>query len=255
MSTQQSNDVQSDSSSGSFARSVALVIGNDQYANGVPPLRSAANDARRLAQVLATDHGYTVPLLLNAVATGAALTRILSETLVQQLTANDRLLVYFAGHGLAEDGDDGPAGYLVPQDARRDDATTLLPMTAFNQMLSALPCRHLLLILDCCFAGAFRWATTRQLREARLTLYRERYERFVRDPAWQVISSAASDQTAADIAVRFGERRDNGQHSPFALALFDALAGKADLVSAQADTQQARGDGVITATELYLYLR
>ena len=39
-------------------------------------------------------------------------------------------------------------------------------------------------------------------------------------------------------------------HSPFALALFDALEkGDADLIP------KGQGDGVITATELYLYLR
>ena len=42
----------------------------------------------------------------------------------------------------------------------------------------------------------------------------------------------------------------DGRHSPFALALFDALEkGDADLVP------KGQGDGVITATELYLYLR
>lgn len=238
-----------------FAHSLGLVIGINRYVNGIPPLRSAVNDARRLADVLASAHGYRIQMLLDENASGAELERHLTETLPRQLGASDRLLIYFAGHGLADDGDDGPAGFLVPQDARRADVATLLAMTSVNEWLSALPCRHLLLILDCCFAGAFRWATTRQLRVARLTLYRERYERFVRDAAWQVITSAASDQTAADIAARFGERHDDGQHSPFALALFDALAGKADLVSAQTDVQQAHGDGVITATELYLYLR
>ena len=211
--------------SSSFAHSFALVIGIDQYVNGLPLLR--------IVEVLTADHGYTVSLMIDSAATGPALKRILNETLPGQITANDRLLVYFAGHGLAEDGDDGPVGYFVPQDARRDDLTTLLPMITVCQALEALPCRHLLLILDCCFAGAFRWATTRQLRVMPLTLYRERYERFVHDPAWEVLTSAASDQTAADITARLGKRRDDGQHSPFALALFDALAGKADLVSAQ----------------------
>ncbi|MCU0289848.1 MAG: WD40 repeat domain-containing protein, partial [Acidobacteria bacterium] len=39
------------------------------------------------------------------------------------------------------------------------------------------------------------------------------------------------------------------QHSPFAAALFDGLRGAADIIP------KGKGDGLITATELYLYLR
>ena len=58
-------------------------------------------------------------------------------------------------------------------------------------------------------------------------LYRERYERFLRSPAWQVLTSAAYDQEALDtllgngLGTRDGETAD-GDHSPFALALFAA---------------------------------
>jgi hypothetical protein len=41
-------------------------------------------------------------------------------------------------------------------------------------------------------------------------------------------------------------------HSPFALALFDGLAGRAD---ARTDGAAEEGDGIITATELYAYIR
>jgi len=237
-----------------FQQSLAIVIGVDQYDNGIPPLRSAVNDARRLAQLLADGHGYTVQMLLDQDASLAALNQLFTSTLPAQVGTGDRVLIYFAGHGIALDGEDGPAGYLVPQDAHRDNVDSLLPMSLLNQALSALPCRHLLLILDCCFAGAFRWSSTRDLSISPRTLYRERYERFVRDPAWQVLTSAASDEKALDVLERFAERGSNGQHSPFALALFEALAGHADFLTAR-DDGPPRGDGVITATELYSYLR
>ena len=59
--------------------------------------------------------------------------------------ADDRVLFYFAGHGIAADGDDGPAGYLVPADADPTDLKTLIPMAELQDALQALPCRHLLL--------------------------------------------------------------------------------------------------------------
>src|SRR5689334_9349189 len=111
-----------------FQHSLAVVIGVDQYGNGIPALRSAVNDARRLAQLLADGHGYTVRAFLDQDASLAALKQLFTSSLPAQVGPDDRLLVYFAGHGIALDGDSGPAGYLVPQDARRDNADSLLPM-------------------------------------------------------------------------------------------------------------------------------
>ena len=233
-----------------FTASHAVVIGINDYTNGIPRLSTATNDARRLAEILHNDHAYAVELLVEGV-TRARLVDLFTQTLPQQVSKDDRLLVYFAGHGIALDGEDGPAGYLIPQDAKREESSTFLAMTELHGWLSALPCRHLLAIMDCCFAGAFRWASTRDVQPLPTTIYRERYERFIRDPAWQVITSAAYDQKALDFLKgdSLGARGAQGAHSPFAAALFQALAGAGDLVPKDG------GDGVITAAELYLYLR
>jgi WD40 repeat protein len=233
-----------------FRRNFAVIIGVNAYMNGIPALQNAVNDASRCARILSDDHGYEVQLLLDDQVTLEYLKYLLTELLPRQVQAEDRLLLYFAGHGIALDGDDGPAGYLIPQNASLGNSDTFLPMIALHEALTALPCRHMLLILDCCFAGAFRWATVRDLLLAPGVMYQERYDRFIRDPAWQVITSAAHDQRAFDV---FGNRGGD-QHSPFAQILFEALQGQAD-VSPAATGDLPAGDGVITATELYLYLR
>lgn len=71
-----------------------------------------------------------------------------------------------------------------------------------------------------------------------------------RDPAWQAIASAAHDQKAIDYLGCFGQRGtiEGNKHSPFAEALFEGLRGAAD-------TTPREGDGIITATELYCYVR
>ena len=241
-----------------FADSLAVVIGIDAYGGGIPPLTTAVNDARRLAELLRTEHGYET-LLLTEPATGQPVTQerlrtLFTQELPARLGEDDRLLLYFAGHGVALDGDDGPRGYLVPQDARPGDSASMLAMTDLHAWLTALPCRHMLAILDCCFAGAFRWSATRDLGALPEVIHKERYDRYLLSPAWQVLTSAAYDQKALDVlagdAKRGARAGEQGLHSPFALALFDALAkGDADLVP------KGQGDGVITATELYLYLR
>ena len=123
-------------------------------------------------------------------------------------------------------------------------------MPLVHDAIVALPCRHMLVILDSCFSGAFRWSGTRAVSALPEVIHQERYERFVRDPAWQVITSAAQDQEALDQlrTGTLGGRDGDGDHSPFALALFEALEGQGDIVP------RGGGDGLITATELYLYI-
>jgi hypothetical protein len=240
-----------------FAHNRAYVIGINAYSHGIPPLRTAVADAEKLGQILESSHGYEVRLYpRDANPTLENLRELLGTTISQEVNENDRVLFYFAGHGIALDGDDGPEGYLVPEDASREDRNSFLSMTELNDALAKLPCRHLLLVLDCCFAGAFRWSSTRDLSSLPNVIHRERYERYIQDPAWQVLTSAAHDQKALDVlsGSTIGERIETADHSPFASALFRALEGEADLIPRGKDGQPG-GDGVITATELYMYLR
>jgi WD40 repeat protein len=238
-----------------FHRSIAIAIGIDEYAQGIPRLQTAVADAGELARILEQDHGYAARLLTQDV-TLARLRELLCQILPNEVGPDDRVLCYFAGHGIALDGDDGPAGFLIPQDARRDDRATFLPMTELHDALIALPCRHLLLVLDCCFAGSFRWSATRDFSSLPARVHKERYDRYIRDRAWYVLTSAAHDQTALDVlgGAAIGARKEEQAHSPFAAALFRGLAGEADLIPRATDGQPG-GDGVITATELYVYLR
>jgi hypothetical protein len=128
-------------------------------------------------------------------------------------------------------------------------------MSEVNKALLQLPCRHFLGILDCCFAGAFRWSSLRKAIPVELvTIHKERYDRFIQDPAWQVLTSASHDQTALDAFNLKDDRGQIGSHSPFACALIEALEGKADAFP-PAEPGKPAGDGVITATDLYVYLR
>ncbi len=237
-----------------FERNLAFIIGIDNYQNGISPLKTAVNDAKKLIEVLRSKHKYQAWICLDSVATLNNINQFLEETLPAQVTENDRLLFYFAGHGVALNGDDGPVGYLIPQDAKLGDTNSYLPMTKLHSALSELPCRHFLGILDCCFAGAFRWSSTRDLLTDYEVIYQERYDRFIRDAAWQIITSSASDQKALDNFNLDTERGQVGNHSPFAAALLDALKGAADIYPLAKNGKQS-GDGVITATKLYTYLR
>ncbi|MGK2925550.1 MAG: nSTAND1 domain-containing NTPase [Lysobacterales bacterium] len=230
----------------------ALVIGINAYSAGVKPLQSAVTDARAIADILRDQHAYDVTLLLDEQATAESIFRILEADYPQRLAKDGAFLLYFAGHGVAcGDGSEGPQGYLLPCDATLGDQQSWLPMDRLRKALEALPSKHLLVILDCCFAGSFRWASTRDVMPEKRPLYDSQYERYLNGTAWQALTSASHNQTAMDVSPGYANTRDSaaaGTHSPFALALIQGLAGAAD---------SSRGghepDGVITATELFQY--
>ncbi|RWX45287.1 Caspase domain-containing protein [Candidatus Electrothrix aarhusensis] len=92
------------STSSVFKRSIAVVIGIDKYSKGIPPLSTAVNDACALAKILKKEHGYEVTLLTDEKATLARLEKEFTKKLPEKITENDRLLVYFAGHGSRQTG-------------------------------------------------------------------------------------------------------------------------------------------------------
>ena len=251
-----------------FTRNLAVVIGVDDYENkSIHNLSTPVSDASAIADLLETDYAYKqdklktkVIRLLNEQATLTGIRDLLTKTLPQlQMTEGDRLIFYFAGHGLPRTNADGPEGYLVPQDADPAKPDSFLPMREVSEELSKLECHHLLVILDCCFAGTFRWVVpSRDMIPVLKTIHREHYYRFIRYPAWQLITSAAHDQEALDVAAKLTQDKrgevlgyDDKLHSPFALALLKGLQQNAETQSQHADLIR---DGVVTAQELIAYL-
>ncbi|EUB98257.1 WD-40 repeat-containing protein [Rhizobium sp. CF080] len=236
-----------------FDRSLAFLVAIDRYENNIPDLKTPVADATKLAYVLETLHGFETEILSNEKAGKTALETYLDE-LQWRVGPDDRVVFYFAGHGIAYDSDHGARGFILPHDARKDgDASkSFISMESLHQRLAAMRCRHLLVVLDCCFAGAFRWSGVRTtLALATEKLHRDRYRWFIEDRAWQAIASAAHDQEAIDVAAHraLGRRDTEADHSPFALALIEGLEGAADRPGLD-----GQADGVITATELFQYV-
>ncbi|MCA9540031.1 MAG: caspase family protein, partial [Myxococcales bacterium] len=239
-----------------FNRSVAVVIGINDYEH-FPALSSAVSDAKAIGQVLEAQHGYEIRPLLNEQATRVGWKALFERELLN-LDEADRLLVYFAGHGIAEDTGDRPEGYLVFREGQQahDQRQTLLPMRDLNDDLARVRCSHVLLVLDCCFAGSFRWAASsvRGGQEpciAGRRLHRYEYKRCVGSKAAQVLTSSAADEKAFDEVggMLIGRRGMVGGHSPFAAALMDGLRGAADMCG-----PDGQRDGIITATELQMHI-
>ncbi|WP_019499147.1 caspase family protein [Pseudanabaena sp. PCC 6802] len=236
---------------------LAIVIGIDNYENQQKfhPLKNASRDAVKIAEILEKSYQYKVirlidgdghaenkrPTLDNIKATLENLPNHLS------LEMPNCLLFYFAGHGLSFSKDvKGPKGFLIPIDAKIDDETSYLAMEKLKQELENAEkslekqqsrIHDLLIILDCCHAGAFRWETRKVTRKS-LPITQEGYQHFVQYPSWEIMTAVAHDEEASDGTL---------EHSPFAKALLDGLNPehpKADYT----------GDKIITSDELCLYV-
>ncbi|HEX4980482.1 MAG TPA: caspase family protein, partial [Ilumatobacteraceae bacterium] len=233
----------------------ALVVGINAYGGGIPRLGSAVRDAEAIAKQLELAHGYDVKLLRDAEAAGKAITASLAEVVEAGLSEDGSFVLYYAGHGIAENDPEeaGPQGFLLPYDAHLTNKETWLGMQALQGALDGLACRHLMLVLDCCYAGAFQWVSTRSVGNVKRPLYKSQYERYLEGKAWQVLTSASYDETADDVAPvtadRGGAETPEG-HSPFAQALIEALSGRA----ADSSRGGMAADGVLTATELHQFI-
>lgn len=233
----------------------AFLIGIDAYKEGLPSLTNAVRDVDAVADALKRQHGFQIVCkLTNEQATLARIREALAE--LRRLPLSEgRLVFYFAGHGISEPTGTGsaPEGYFIPQDAEARSPQTFLPMREVYTALRELGCHQMLIVLDCCFSGAFRFST-RDVRSSRGKMYLERFTRYLADPAWQVITSTAPNERALDVVVMerpLGVRAQSEQfsaHSPFAQALLEGLAGGADR------SLSAPGDGLITAAELHRYI-
>ncbi len=114
-----------------YDNSYALVIGIDKYEN-VSNLDYAVKDANSIATLLRNNFNFpskNIQTLLNEEATYSNIRNSLSE-ISSSAKANDRVLIYFAGHGMTKDlPDGGEMGYLLPIEGDTDKLfTTSIPM-------------------------------------------------------------------------------------------------------------------------------
>ena len=136
------------------ARKIALLIGNDSYRDPrLMPLVVPGEDVRGLEAVLADPAIGAfdeVRPLLNADRTGVAEE---IERLFAQAQRDDLVLLYFSGHGLL---DRLGRLYLALAETKTDRlVTSALRSDDLRDLMEEGRCQRQVLILDCCYSGAF----------------------------------------------------------------------------------------------------
>jgi len=190
-----------------YGKFYAVVIGESRYQK-FQSLPTALNDARSVAKLFEQKYGFSVTRLENATRP-----QILDalRAAAKRTTANDNLLVFYAGHGeLLND-----KGYWKPVDADFEQTNWISPADITDALID-IPSKRTLIIADSCYSGAIARGTLKSPEKAA--------ERAARKS--RLVLSSGGDAPVLDSA--------DGQHSLFTNALLGVFG---DTDSKVADVQ------------------
>ena len=201
-----------------YGQSHALVIGINSY-DHAPRLAHARNDAEAFAQVLLDRFQFSkenLTVLTNADATKSQiLSAFMKYAQDGNVVTDDRIVVFFAGHGHTVTGRRGETGFLLPVDGDPADLSTLIRWDDLTRNADLIPAKHMFFVMDACYGGL---ALTRSpVQAGSMRFLRDMLRRFSR----QVLTAGKADETVADAN---GPRSG---HSLFTGHLLDALEGGA----------------------------
>ena len=215
-------------------RSYALVVGISKYKN-LPvkaQLQYPDRDAADMYSTLISEKAGQFPAegvheLINEHATLANLKQELETWLPSVTGPNDRVFIYFAGHGFISGG----KAYLAPYDVDPTKvASTAYPMDELGQAIgNRIHGKWKVLLTDACHSGAITPEDdTAQVNHSLLDLN----------------SSMFSLTASRDREQSFESSQWGGGHGIFTYYVIQGLQGEAD----------TSGDGVVTADELAEYV-
>lgn len=136
-----------------YNKSYAVVIGINNY-DKWPSLEYAVNDAKAMERKLKS-LGFETTTLINQNASKDNILKVLGDELPRKVGKNDRVIIFFAGHGQTEQlADDSQMGYIVPVDADTGNIfSTAISMDQVRIFSRRLKAKHVLYLIDSCYAG------------------------------------------------------------------------------------------------------
>ena len=136
---------------------VALLVGVSEYQPGLAPLPGATHDIDAMQQVLQdqTMGGFDrVQCLENP---NPMVFQEAVETVFAGRKKDDLVLFFFSGHGIKDDS--GRLYFATPRTRKSDKGalvrSTAVPASFLHDIMSSSRCKRQVVLLDCCFSGAF----------------------------------------------------------------------------------------------------
>ena len=217
-----------------YDNSWAVVIGINNY-DKWPDLQYAVNDARAIRDRMMT-LGFpevNISYIIDEEATKTNIERLLGDTMRRKVGENDRVFIYFAGHGQTEDlPGEKQEGYIVPVDGDKSELfSTCISMTTVRQFSDRMAAKHVFYAIDACYSGlALMRAGEMDPRD------RQYMQKVARFPSRQLVTAGSAGEQVVE----------QGGHGAFTRTLLIALEGSAD---------KYPPFGVLTGSELGNYLK
>jgi len=199
----------------------AVLIGNTSYEN-FADLETPIRDIRAVGYLLTEKYQASVRYVENG--TRAEIIKALAE-LSSYAKPNDRVLIYFAGHGELVNEED--EGYWLPIDAEVDIDTNWISNSYIKRKVRSLVAKNVLIVADTCFSGAM----TRGVSLTETTVSPDAIQKFLDTKSRIVISSGG----LKPVLDGFG-----GEHSIFANEFVQALESTSNPFTASGLYQMLR---------------
>lgn len=218
-----------------YGKSLAVIVGINDYSH-LGRLRGASSDASAVADLLVGEFGFDsedVFILLDQEATRPNILDHL-ELVAQRAEPNDRVIFFFAGHGITRRTvPGGEIGYVATVASEPNKWISYLRLKDITRYSSLIAAKHVFYVFDSCFSGL---ALTRQ---AVAGVQGISVARWIADcmthKTRQVLTAGLAEQQVGDLT-------EDG-HSIFTSYFLKALSGEA-----------AGSEGEITASQIMAYV-
>ncbi len=192
-----------------FGNYHALVIGNNNYPK-LTSLNTAESDARVVADILENKYGFNTTLLLNA-DRYSMLSAL--NSLREQLTDEDNLLIYYAGHGELDKVN--LRGYWLPVDSEADSSANWISNVAITDILNVMAAKHILIVADSCYSGSMTRSSLARLETGLSDSARKKWYEAMNNTKARAVLTSGGVKPVLDSG--------GGEHSIFAKAFIDVL--------------------------------
>lgn len=222
------------------SKNYALMIATNDYQKGWSSLKNPILDAEVISKDLKEIYDFDTIILRNQ--SNDVIYSILTEYALKSYKKNDKLLIFFSGHGNFIDNLD--KGCIITNEsitpAKDPYGKSTIPFEDIKNLIDRIPCDHIFLIVDVCFGGAFN----REIMKTKNITKgaNDVIDQYSRE---KLLERAAKYKTRLCLTSGMLEPVSDGisgQHSPFTRKFLEALRSKGEI------------DMILTSSEVKSYV-
>lgn len=199
-----------------FGQYHALIIANQGYQH-FPDLASPHNDAAAVERLLKDRYGFKTTVIRDGdrYTVLSALERLRAE-----LTEQDNLLIYYAGHGELDALNQ--SGYWLPVNAEPDSRANWIAVQQVTEILETMSAKNVLVVADSCYSGIMTRTSLARLQAGMSDSARTQWMRTMSGVRSRLVLTSGGVKPVLDSGA--------GEHSIFARAFLAVLENNTDVL-------------------------